>query len=333
MSVPLQRATVIGDGAMGTVCALLLAEHGTEVMVWSAFDDQADAFERDRENRRFLPGVRFPDSLHVTRDAARAFAGSNLTVSAVPCQYTRDVWQTIRPACPNGVPIVSVTKGIEIGTLLCPTEIIKEVVGPAPLAALSGPSIASEVACGLPATVVVASENLDVAEVAQRAFSTRTFRVYTNEDLIGVELAGATKNVVALAAGLVDGIEAGDNAKAALLTRGLVEITRLGVAMGAQAATFKGLAGIGDLVTTCISPASRNRTAGEKIGRGMSMADVIASTPSVIEGIPTTEGVLEVAARHRVEMPITTAVYSVLHEHQSPAEAIDQLMTRQLKRE
>ena len=333
MADPLKRATVVGDGAMGTVCALLLAEHGTEVMVWSAFDDQAEAFERDRENTLFLPGARFPDSLHLTRDPVEAFADSALIVSAVPCQYTRRVWETLKSAYPSGVPVVTVTKGIEIGTLLCATEVIQEVVGPVSIAALSGPSIASEVARGLPATVVIASTDPSVAESAQHAFNTRTFRVYTNEDLIGVELAGAIKNVVALAAGIADGVGVGDNAKAALLTRGLVEITRLGVAMGAQAATFKGLAGIGDLVTTCISLSSRNRTAGEKIGRGMSMSDVVASTPSVIEGIPTTEGVLELAAKHRVEMPITAAVYSVLHGHQSAAEAIDALMTRQLKRE
>ncbi|MFH0983069.1 MAG: NAD(P)H-dependent glycerol-3-phosphate dehydrogenase [Planctomycetota bacterium] len=333
MYVPLKRATVIGDGAMGTVCALLLAEHGTAVTIWSAFDEQAEAIERERENRRFLPGPRLPDHVHVTRAAAEAFEGSGMVVSAVPCQYTRGVWEKIKSAYPGDVPIASVTKGIEIRTLLCPTQIIREVVGQVPIAALSGPSIASEVACGLPATVVVASENLEFAEAVQQAFSTRTFRVYTNEDLIGVELAGATKNVIALAAGIVDGIGAGDNAKAALLTRGLVEITRLGVALGAQAATFKGLAGIGDLVTTCISPASRNRTAGERMGRGLSMAQVIASTPAVIEGIPTTESVLELATKHLVEMPITRAVYSVLHGHQSPGHAVDGLMTRQLKRE
>lgn len=333
MSTLIKCATVIGDGAMGTVCALLLAEHGTRVALWSAFDDQAEALERERENKRFLPGSKLPDHVIVTRDPATAFADSELIVSAVPCQYTRAVWTAMRSACPFDVPVVSVTKGIEIGTLSCATEIIRSVAGAVPIAALSGPSIASEVARGLPATVVVASDDLGVAETVQHAFSTRTFRVYTNEDLIGVELAGASKNVIALAAGIVDGIEAGDNAKAALLTRGLVEITRLGVALGAHAATFKGLAGIGDLVTTCISPASRNRTAGEKIGRGLSMAEVTASTPSVIEGIPTTESLLELAGRHRVEMPITSAVYAVLHGHASPRDAIDELMTRQLKRE
>jgi glycerol-3-phosphate dehydrogenase (NAD(P)+) len=245
----------------------------------------------------------------------------------------REVWRAIKPWYPVGVPVVSVTKGIENGTLMCPTDIVQDIVGRGSIAALSGPSIAPEVARGLPATVVIASEDLDLAERAQQYFSTRTFRVYTNPDLIGVELAGASKNVIAVAAGIADGLGAGDNAKAALLTRGLVEITRLGVAMGAQAATFKGLAGIGDLVTTCISRVSRNRTAGEKIGKGMTMAEVVASTPSVIVGIPTTAGVLELAARHRVEMPITQAVYSVLHGHSTPANAIDGLMTRQLKPE
>jgi glycerol-3-phosphate dehydrogenase (NAD(P)+) len=333
MAVPVKRATVVGDGAMGTVCALLLAQHGTTVTIWSAFAEQAAAAERERENQLFLPGIRFPDEVHVTSAAAAAFADTELVVAAVPCQYSRRVWEQLKPHYPGEVPVVSVTKGIEIGTLLCPTEIIQDVLGTVPLVALSGPSIASEVARGLPATVVAASDTAVVAETVQHAFSTRTFRVYTNEDLIGVELAGATKNVIALAAGIVDGLGAGDNAKAALLTRGLVEITRLGVAMGAQAITFKGLAGIGDLVTTCISPASRNRTAGERIGRGRSMAEVVAATPSVIEGIPTTESVLELAVKHRVEMPITRAVYSVLHGHQSASEAIDELMTRQLKRE
>ncbi|MCP4593158.1 MAG: NAD(P)-dependent glycerol-3-phosphate dehydrogenase [bacterium] len=334
MQNALKRATVIGDGAMGTVCAILLADHGTRVEVWSAFDEQAEMFERARENTRFLPGVPLPDAVHVTRDAGVALADSELVVSAVPCQYTRSVWEAIRASYSGNVPVVSVTKGIEIDTLCCPTDIISQVLGEdVPVVALSGPSIAAEVARALPATVVVAGTDPEVTVLAQRAFNTGAFRVYTNEDLIGVELAGATKNIIALAAGIVDGVEAGDNAKAALLTRGLVEITRLGVAMGAQASTFKGLAGIGDLVTTCISPSSRNRTAGERIGRGMSMKETVDSTPSVIEGIPTTESVLELATRHRVEMPITSAVYSVLHGHRTPSQAIDELMTRQLKHE
>ena len=333
MSPPIERATIIGDGAMGTVCGLLLAERGIQVTMWGLFPQQIADLQRDRENQRFLPGHRLPDNFQVTTEAAGAFDGTELIVNAVPCQHIRNVWEQIGGDCPSGARVVSVAKGIEVETLLRPTQIINSLVDKVTVAVLSGPSIAPEVAAGLPATVVVASENLNLADLCQDAFSTGHFRVYTNPDLIGVELAGATKNVIALAAGIIDGIKAGDNTKAALLTRGLVEITRLGVAMGAQADTFKGLAGIGDLVTTCISPLGRNRTAGEKIGRGLSVAEVIASSPAVIEGIPTTRSVVSLAHQYNVEMPITSAVYSVLFEHLPPADGIEKLMCRQLKAE
>ncbi len=333
MTLPIETATIIGDGAMGTVCGLILASQGIRTRLWGCFEDQIRQIAADRENRRFLPGHPFPDPLVATADIHEAFADTQLVVSAVPCQFTRNVWQKIQDAYPFGAPVCSVTKGLEIENTMWPSQIIRDVLGDVPVAALSGPSIAPEVARGLPATVVAASEDVALAELIQRAFSTESFRVYTNTDLIGVELAGATKNIIALAAGIIDGIGAGDNAKAALLTRGLVEITRLGAALGALPSTFKGLAGIGDLITTCISPVGRNRTAGEKFGRGMSMAEVIESTPSVIEGIPTTDAVLELALKHNIEMPISNAVYSVLHGHRSPREAIHDLMTRQLKPE
>jgi len=318
---------------MGTVCGLILAAHGVSVRLWSPFEDQVADLQRDRENRRYLAGHPFPQSLTPTADATAAFDGSQLIVSAVPCQFVRAVWSDLVAGYPPGVPVVSVTKGIENGTLLRASQIIANLLGEVPLAVLSGPSIAGEVADGLPCTVVSASDDLVLAELIQHAFSTRTFRVYTNADLLGVELAGATKNVVALAAGIIDGLQAGDNAKAALITRGLVEITRLGVAMGAHAETFKGLAGVGDLVTTCVSPVGRNRSAGERIGAGESVADVVAATPSVIEGIPTTRSVSELAHEYHVQMPITAAVYQVLFENMSPRSAIDELMTRQLKQE
>ncbi len=333
MATPVETATIIGDGAMGTVCGLILAGREVRVRLWGPFEEHIRQIAADRENRRFLPGHRLPDNLIPTTDKREALTDTELIVSAIPCQYTRGVWEGLRSCYPRGVPVCSVTKGLEIDRLMWPTQIIRDVLGDAPVVALSGPSIAPEVARGLPATVVAASDDLNLAELVQHSFSTETFRVYTNNDRLGVELAGATKNVIALAAGIIDGIGAGDNAKAALLTRGLVEITRLGTAMGAQPGTFKGLAGIGDLVTTCISPIGRNRTAGEKIGRGMGMREVIDSTPSVIEGIPTTEAVLELAMRHNIEMPITHAVHSVLHGHRSPREAIHDLMTRQLKPE
>lgn len=315
------------------MCALLLAERGTRVTLWGLFPENIAAIKRDRENKRFLPGFTLPESISFVSDPSLAFDEPTLIVSAVPCQYVRSVWERFAKHVPRNVPIVSGTKGIEVDTLLLPTAILRECVGEAPLACLSGPSIAPEVAARKPASVVVAAENPAVARLVQRAFSTNYFRVYTSSDLIGVELAGAVKNVIALAAGIGDGIEAGDNGKAALLTRGLVEITRLGVAVGASAETFRGLAGVGDLFTTCVSKVGRNRTAGERIGRGATAEEAIAATASVIEGIPTTKSVLALAARHNVEMPIVSAMASVLFEGRRPADAIEALMTRQLRRE
>lgn len=333
MSARVQNATVIGDGAMGTVCAVILAENGVRTRLWSNFPEQAAEMERLRENQRFLPGRRFPNNLEVTADPAGAFVDTQLVVSAVPCQFIRPVWRRLAEHYHADVPIVAVSKGIEIDTLMVSTEILTDVLGSAPLAALSGPSIAPELARRQPCAVVAAAESTGRAELIQRAFSNAYFRVYVNCDIIGVEVAGATKNVIALAAGIIDGIEAGCNAKAALLTRGIVEICRLGTALGASAATFQGLAGVGDLVTTCISPVGRNRTAGERIGRGMTKGEALAATHSVIEGIPTTSAVLELARRNGVEMPITAAVASVLSGEVSPRDAITCLMTRELKQE
>jgi len=331
--MPIKRAAVVGDGAMGTLCAMMLASRGVEVVLWSAFEEHAIALADDRENKRFFPGYRFPDSLGVTADAEVAFKDVRLIISAVPCQYLRGVWQRVGGAVPDGVPIVSVSKGIEVGTLLRPTQIIAQFAPLSPPACLSGPNIASEIAAQKPAGAVAAADDEAVAVIVQQALSTPNYRIYTNEDLLGVELAGATKNVIAIAAGICDGIEGGCNAKASLITRGLVEITRLGVALGARAETFQGLAGVGDLITTCISPVGRNRTAGEKIGLGLPVQKVIDSTPSVIEGIPTTRSVLQLAVNVGVEMPITQAIGEVLFEDKSPSQAISQLMTRQLRSE
>jgi len=333
MPSPKARATIVGDGAMGTLCALLLAEHGTEVTMWGAFPDHIAKLAEDRANKQFLPGYPFPKSMTVVSDVSEAFDDPAMIVSAVPCQYMRSVWERFAAHVPRGVPIVSVAKGIEVGTLLRPTAIIRDCVGDVPVAALSGPSIAPEVAAKKPASVVVGAEDPAVAERAQVGFSTEYFRVYTSTDPVGVELAGASKNVIALSAGICDGIEGGCNAKASLVTRGLVEITRLGVALGASADTFRGLAGVGDLMTTCISPVSRNRTAGERIGRGATAEEVVGATSSVIEGIPTTQSVLALAQQHDVEMPIVSAIASVLFGGRRPADAIRELMTRPLKSE
>ncbi len=324
---------IIGDGAMATVCALLLAEKGHEVRLFSMFRDHLDEIIATRQNRRYLPGQIIPESIVLTDRADRAMAGATLILSAMPCQFIRAWWQPIAEKGPASGPICSITKGIENHSLLRPTQVLAELTGSPRLAALSGPNIGPELARRLPATAVAASEDEGLAAFVQRTFATDWFRVYTNTDLIGVELAGATKNVIALAAGMVDGLGAGCNAKAALLTRGIAEIMRLGVAMGARWETFAGLAGLGDLVTTCISPEGRNRSAGEKIGRGMTLDQVRGSTASVIEGVATTQSVLELARRHGVEMPITEAIHAVLFEDRRVADAIAELMRRELRSE
>lgn len=333
MIPPLDRATVIGAGAMGTLCASLLADRGVRVALWGRSPELIARINAERRNERYLPERSLPELITATCDAGAALADPQLIVSAIPCQYTREVWTNLSRHGVPKAPIVSVAKGIEVDTLLRPTQILTETIGEVAVSALSGPSIAAEVAAGLPATVVVAAEDDASAILVQKAMSSPTFRIYTNTDLIGVELGGAVKNVIGITAGIGDGVGIGTNAKAGLLTRGLVEITRLGVTLGAKPDTFRGLAGIGDLITTCISPVSRNRCAGEKIGRGMPIDEVIETSHGVIEGIDSTRSILQLAELNHVDMPITRAVHDVLFENRSPRSAIDDLMTRQLKHE
>ncbi len=327
------RIAVIGDGAMGTVCAIMLAENGRRVQMWSAFPDAARRLAEARENERFLPGHRLADGIEVTGRDDQALADAELVVSAVPTQFMRPVWQRLKDHCGADVPICSVAKGIENNTLLRPTQVVRDVLdgspdSPRPVAALSGPSIAPEVARKLPATVAVAASDDQLAARVQELITRPYFRVYTNVDLLGVEVAGATKNVIAIAAGILDGLAAGVNAKAALLTRGLVEITRLGVALGACAETFAGLAGMGDLVTTCFSPIGRNRSFGEAVGSGQSVEQALSATDSVVEGVATTASVAELAEKLGVEMPITEAIRQVLFAGRKPSQAIADLMAR-----
>ncbi|MFW6059434.1 MAG: NAD(P)H-dependent glycerol-3-phosphate dehydrogenase, partial [Phycisphaeraceae bacterium] len=297
-----------------------------------------------RENQRYLPGYKLPESIRFTADPVEACSGAEVLVNAIPSQYIRKVWQRLAPHLPPQAPIASVAKGVEQQTMLRPTQVIADVLQadqkvddpdrPArALAAISGPSVASELARCLPATVCAAADDEAFAQLLQETFTTHWFRVYTNPDLLGVELAGATKNVIALAAGMLDGLQAGNNAKSALLSRGLAEITRLGVAMGARAETFYGLAGVGDLATTCFSPTGRNRTCGEQLGRGRKLDAVLEEIPGVVEGVPTTKAVVALAEKYRVEMPITQAIHQVLFEGLDPLEGITQLMTRQPKAE
>lgn len=339
-----ESVTILGDGAMATVCSILLTQGGHRVTLWGAFEESIERLLQNRENRRLLPGARIPGGVRLTANDADCFHDCTLALSAVPTQYMRGVWERVGRYLPNGTPIVSVAKGIENQTLLRPTQIIADVLGGKksvqtgptcawPLAVLSGPNIAAELAKYLPATSVAASDDPAIAQRVQTTFSTEWFRVYTNTDVLGVELAGATKNVIALAAGILDGLAAGSNAKAALVTRGLVEITRLGVAMGALEVTFQGLAGLGDLITTCISPQGRNRSVGEQIGKGRQLEQILGDMSSVAEGVATTRSVRELARRYKVEMPITEAVHAVLFEGKDVLSALSDLMSRDPKPE
>ena len=321
---------------MGTVLGLLLCEKGMTARIWGHDREQLSQIERDRENKKFLPGYSLPEELGFEPDDGRIMSGADLIVSAVPCQFTRGVWNRLKDHAPEGVPIVSVTKGVENDTLLRPTQIMAEILRSGrddKLAVLSGPTIADELARKLPATACVASRDEELSKQVQSALNVPWFRVYTNTDIVGVELAGAMKNVIAIAAGIIDGTGAGDNAKAALLTRGLAEITRLGTAMGARVQTFSGLTGLGDLVTTCISPTGRNRAFGERIGMGLTVEQAQDATESVVEGIATCKSVVALAERCDVEMPITHAIYEVLFEDKPVLRAIADLMTRQLRAE
>ena len=344
------RIGIIGDGSMATVCALIVAAKSSgadpvEVRVWGRDPARLAAMNAARENTRYLPGFKLPENLQFAADGAAAFGAADLIVCAMPTQYIRPALEKLAPHIPPRVPVVSVSKGIEIATLKRPSEIIAELPGPRHVAALSGPSIAGELARRLPATMVVAAGGPADAGTArcrtpdefarwiQELFTTPYLRVYRNDDLLGVELAGALKNVIAVAAGILDGMRAGNNAKAALLTRGLVEITRLGLALGAQAETFAGLAGLGDLVTTCVSPEGRNRTFGERIGRGETVAEALAHMPGVVEGMPTCEAVVRLAKAKGIEMPIAEALHAVLYEGRGLREKLAELMGRAPKHE
>lgn len=321
--------TILGAGAWGTAVALVLAQNPEHrVTLWSARPEHADGLRERRENVRLLPGVPIPETIGLTADVHDAVVAADLLVAAVPTAYLRGVLRRIADDVPAGVPVLSLVKGLEIATFHRPTEIIIEELGPRALAVLSGPSHAEEVARGMPTSVVAASEDLPLARRVQQAFSTDRFRVYTSLDVIGVELGGALKNVLGVGAGIADGLGLGDNTKAALLTRGLAEMTRFGVAHGAEAQTFWGLAGMGDLITTCFSRHGRNRAVGERLGRGAKLADVLAGMTMVAEGVTTARSVHERATQMGVVMPITTEVYRVLYEDKNPRAAVDALMLR-----
>ena len=333
LSKPGSNVAVLGDGAWGTALAMLLVDKRYAVTLWGAFPDYVDVQNKLHENVKFLPGVKLPAALTISAEMAAAAADARLIVMASPAQHVRKVAERLAPHYQKGVPILSVAKGIENKTLLRPGEIIREVLGRVPVAVLSGPSHAEEVSRKMPTSVSIASTNDDLAMAMQQAFTIEYFRPYTTMDPIGVELGGALKNVIGIAAGISDGLGFGDNAKSALITRGLAEITRLGAAMGAKRATFAGLSGIGDLITTCISPHGRNHRCGFEIGRGKTLEEFLASTEQAIEGVWTCIAARQLAARHGVEMPITEQIHRVLFKHKSPRVAVHDLMVRKTRPE
>jgi glycerol-3-phosphate dehydrogenase (NAD(P)+) len=328
----MKRIAVVGDGGWGTALALLLHSKRFSVKVWGNFPEYIEEIKGKQENVKFLPGVKIPPEIHFTADF-NEIRDAELLVCAVPTQFIRSVFSRLRDSFTPSVPIVSVSKGIEQNTLLRCTQIMTDIFGKIPVCALSGPSHAEEVARFIPTAVVVASENRKLAETVQDVFMSPAFRVYTHTDLIGVELGGALKNIIALAAGMCDGLTFGDNTKSALLTRGIVEIARLGIALGARRETFSGLSGIGDLITTSFSRHGRNRAMGELLGRGIPLSEALKSTEKVAEGVWTTSAARDLAKKTEIEMPITEQVYKVLIEGKPPHKAVTDLMTRGKKSE
>ena len=333
---------VLGDGGWGTTLAILLQQKGFRVTLWGAFADYVSQLNIKRVNVKFLPHLKIPKKIEITHNLNKAISGKQLIILAIPSQYMRKITRRLKkqPAFSKQPIYLSVTKGIELGTLKRMSEVIHEELGNIMLAVLSGPSIAQEVAKGIPTTAVIACDDKDVRKYLQNIFMTEKFRIYTNDDVVGIELGGSFKNIIAIACGISDGLGFGTNTKAAILSRGLAEISRLGAAMGAKINTFSGISGLGDLVTTCISPYSRNRFVGEKIGKGKSLREIKAHMQipacrqaGIAEGIPTTKSAYALSLKYKVEMPITKEVYAVLYKNKSPLKAVRDLMTREKKEE
>lgn len=337
-----QKVAVLGAGSWGTAMADLLARKGASVALWARDPKLAEEFRRTRRNPRYLPFLELPKSVSISSDMDQALADARVVILAVPAQAMREITGRAKLALLPKSVLVSLSKGIEIESGLRMSEVLLEELrhasegGPGPskkevaarVAVLSGPNHAEEVCQSVPSATVVSAFDSDVAQVLQDLFMTSYFRVYTNPDIIGVELGGATKNVIALAAGISDGLGYGDNTKASLMTRGLAEMTRLGQAMGADPLTFAGLAGAGDLIVTCTSRYSRNRWVGERIGKGKTLDEVMKETSMIAEGVKTVLALNKMAAKYGVELPITTKVYEVLYEGKRPAEAVSELMLR-----
>lgn len=325
------KVSVLGAGSWGTVLSLLLCKNGHEVTLWSALEDEVRMLCEKREHESKLPGVRLPEDMKITADLEDSLQDPDVAVLAVPSPFTRSTAHRMAPFVKKGQIIVNVAKGVEEHTLMTLSEIISEEIPQADVCVLSGPSHAEEVGKGLPTTCVVSAEKRETAEYLQGIFMSPVFRVYTTPDILGVELGGALKNVIALAAGTADGLGYGDNTKAALITRGIAEISRLGTKMGARAETFYGLSGIGDLVVTCASVHSRNRKAGYLMGKGYTMQEAMDEVKMVVEGVYSARAAKSLAEKYQVEMPIIEEVNKVLFEDKPAADAVRDLMLRDKK--
>jgi len=329
----IKNISVIGDGGWGTTLAILLSQKKYDVTLWGAFPDYIETLRSKRVNVKFLPGIQIPGAINITSSLDDAMGGRDLIVLAVPSQYMRGVLTSLSAYKSSDALFVSVTKGIENKTLKRMSEVVREVLGKVKLAVLSGPTIAHEVALKVPTTIVSSADDIALAKAVQDIFMTDALRVYASADVAGAELGGSLKNIIAIAAGISDGLGFGTNTKAALLTRGLVEMVRLGVAMGAKKETFYGLSGLGDLATTCISPYSRNRHFGEEIGKGKAFKEVLKESEMVVEGVATTQSAHDLAKKYNIEMPITAEIYKVIYENKDPKKAVFDLMTRPPKAE
>ncbi|HUP48733.1 MAG TPA: NAD(P)H-dependent glycerol-3-phosphate dehydrogenase [Thermoanaerobaculia bacterium] len=329
------RISVIGAGSFGTAMATVIGRWGNDVLLWAHNPDVADSIRQAGRNRFYLPDIELGPRVAATADLAEAAAYSDILFMIVPSHYYRQVLGELIEHVGRPVRVVSGTKGIENETLARMSDVTAEVAGEklAAFAALSGPTFAVEVARGDPTAAVIASEQLEFAQELQRVLSGQTFRLYHSPDVVGVELAGSLKNVIAIAAGVLEGLGLGSNTNAALVTRGLHEITRLGMALGGRLETLAGLAGMGDLVLTCTGTLSRNRSVGVELGRGRKLADILEGTKFVAEGVKTSRSAFALSQRQNIEMPIATEMYRVLYENEPPREAIQRLMTRALKAE
>jgi glycerol-3-phosphate dehydrogenase (NAD(P)+) len=324
---------VLGGGSWGTALGAHLARSGHDVRLWMREGELARSINERRENPAYLPGIALPPGLEATTDLAAAAGAAESVFVVIPSEFCRSIYRQLRPVAREGAVLISATKGIETGSLSRMTEVAAAEAPGHPLAVVSGPSFALEVARGQPTTVVVAAFDMTVAEAVQHALSTRAFRAYSSDDVVGVEVAGALKNVIAIAAGIIDGLGYGHNTVAALITRGLAEMTRLAVALGGRADTLSGLAGLGDLVLTCTGALSRNRRVGQALGAGRTLAEATAGTPMVAEGVRTTLAACALADRTGIEMPIARQMDAVMYHGKPPRDAVEELMLRSLKRE